>query len=104
MGNPSKTMVLMSQREPTASFTKLCITSPETATRLRKSRRWEVIPIKPINRREERMMLLPNCYARIGRLLIEFGSDLEDAGAAAEGVGRVVEQGVADRYVSLHVA
>ena len=49
------------------------------------------------------MTLLPNCYARIGRLPVEFGSDLEDAGVAAEGVGRVVEQGIADRYVSLHI-
>jgi len=52
---------------------------------------------------EERMTLLPNCYARTGRLPIEFGSDLEDARAAAEGVGRVVEQGIADRYVSLNI-
>jgi len=49
------------------------------------------------------MTLLPNCYARTGRLPIEFGSDLEDARAAAEGVGRVVEQGIADRYVSLNI-
>ncbi len=50
------------------------------------------------------MTLLPNCYATIGRLPVEFGGDLEGARAAAEGIGRVVEQRVADRYVSLNVA
>ena len=50
------------------------------------------------------MTLLSNFYARIGGLPVEFGSDLQGAGVAAEGVGRVVEQRVADRYVSLNVA
>ena len=50
------------------------------------------------------MTLLPNCYARIGRLPVEFGSDLEDAGIAAEGISRVVEQRIADCGVGLDVA
>ena len=59
---------------------------------------------QPINRREERDDAPPQLLRKDGKLPVEFGSDLEDAGIAAEGISRVVEQRIADCGVGLDVA